>query len=129
MHLMHPSMHSAQAVQFFALVVKDTTRAVLLTAVLRLFTIMLETMINPGVSPSDSIFILLPQVPFIGWTGDMPLAGNSIQRLLQSAAKPFISTFMKRTGQQFFMHDTDGGNTPLLVSPNLPFVCCLVMFR
>ncbi|KAL3162411.1 hypothetical protein ABBQ32_010082 [Trebouxia sp. C0010 RCD-2024] len=55
------------------------------------------------------------QVPFIGWTGDMPLAGGLLQTLLQSAAKPFVSFFMKRTGQQFFMHDTGNGQTPLLV--------------
>lgn len=62
---------------------------------------------------------LLLQVPFIGWTGSMPLAGNALQRLLQSAAKPFVSTFMKRTGQQFFMHDTDNGQIPLLVRARL----------
>ena len=62
---------------------------------------------------------LLFQVPFIGWTGNMPLAGSALQRLLQSATKPFVSTFMKRTGQQFFMHDTDSGQTPLLVSVRL----------
>lgn len=62
---------------------------------------------------------LLLQVPFIGWTGNMPLAGNALQRLLQSAAKPFVSTFMKRTGQQFFMHDTDNGQIPLLVRARL----------
>ena len=59
---------------------------------------------------------LLLQVPFIGWTGDMPLAGNSIQKLLQAAARPFVSTFMKRTGQQFLMHDREDGQAPLLVS-------------
>lgn len=63
---------------------------------------------------------LLLQVPFIGWTGDLPLAGAALQRLLQSAAKPFVSTFMKRTGQQFFMHDTANGQTPLLVRHRPP---------
>lgn len=55
------------------------------------------------------------QVPFIGWTGGVPVAGHSMQRLLQSVAKPFVATFMKRTGQQFFMHDTDEDQQPLLV--------------
>ncbi|KAL0029171.1 hypothetical protein WJX79_000097 [Trebouxia sp. C0005] len=55
------------------------------------------------------------QVPFIGWTGEVPVAGHSIQRLLQSVAKPFVATFMKRTGQQFFMHDTEEDRQPLLV--------------
>ena len=68
---------------------------------------------------------LLLQVPFIGWTGNMPLAGNALQRLLQSAAKPFVSTFMKRTGQQFFMRDTDNGQRPLLVRVRLAPACCL----
>lgn len=63
------------------------------------------------------------QVPFIGWTGDIPLAGSSLQKLLQSAAKPFVSVFMKRTGCQFFMHDTEEGQVPLLVSTP---VCNLV---
>ena len=87
-----------------------------LTALPTLFTIIPQTKAQPFIPPSASIFILLLQVPFIGWTGDMPLAGNSIQKLLQSAAKPFVSAFMKRTGQQFFMHDTHNGHTPLLVS-------------
>lgn len=30
-------------------------------------------------------------------------------------AKPFVATFMKRTGQQFFMHDTEEDRQPLLV--------------
>ena len=55
------------------------------------------------------------QVPFIGWTGDVPLAGHIMQRVLQSVAKPFVAAFMKRTGQQFFMHDTEEGRQPLLV--------------
>ncbi|KAL0047250.1 hypothetical protein WJX82_010803 [Trebouxia sp. C0006] len=55
------------------------------------------------------------QVPFIGWTGEVPVAGHSMQRLLQSVAKPFVATFMKRTGQQFFMHDTEEDRQPLLV--------------
>ncbi|KAL0039127.1 hypothetical protein WJX77_008695 [Trebouxia sp. C0004] len=55
------------------------------------------------------------QVPFIGWTGEVPVVGHSIQRLLQSVAKPFVATFMKRTGQQFFMHDTEEHRQPLLV--------------
>lgn len=67
-----------------------------------------------------SLYIgFLLQVPFIGWTGDMPLAGGFLQSLLQSAAKPFVSFFMKRTGQQFFMHDAGNGQTPLLVSYRL----------
>ena len=66
------------------------------------------------------------QVPFIGWIGDVPVAKASIQRLLQSVAKPFVSTFMKRTGQQFFMHDTEGGCQPLLVGVlTLPIQCAL----
>ncbi len=59
------------------------------------------------------------QVPFIGWTGEVPVAGHSIQRLLQSVAKPFVATFMKRTGQQFFMHDTEEDRQPLLASTAL----------
>ena len=55
----------------------------------------------------------------------MPLAGNALQRLLQSAAKPFVAAFMKRTGQQFFMHDTDNGQIPLLVRGRLSPACWL----
>jgi len=49
----------------------------------------------------------------------VPVAGHSIQRLLQSVAKPFVATFMKRTGQQFFMHDTEEDQQPLLASTAL----------
>ena len=63
------------------------------------------------------------QVPFIGWTGEVPMAGRSVQRLLQAAAKPFVSTFMRRTGRQFFMQDGQHGRQPLLVSPNCYLNC------
>ena len=62
------------------------------------------------------------QVPFIGWTGGVPLAGHTMQRVLQSVAKPFVSTFMKRTGQQFFMHDTEGRQPLLVGTPPLPLL-------
>ena len=52
-----------------------------------------------------------------GWTGEVPLVGRSVQRLLQAVAKPFVSTFMRRTGRQFFMQDGPNGQSPLLVSP------------
>ena len=64
------------------------------------------------------------QVPFIGWTAEVPLAGRSVQKLLQAVAKPFVSTFMRRTGRQFFMQDGQNGQKPLLVSHNSTHRAC-----
>ncbi len=55
------------------------------------------------------------QLPFIGWTGDIPLAGPAIQKALQAAARPFVNVFLARTGSQFFLEDKDGSNIPTLV--------------
>ncbi|KAK9791606.1 hypothetical protein WJX73_006793 [Symbiochloris irregularis] len=56
------------------------------------------------------------QVPFIGWTEGMPLAGSSISWALGSAAAPVASVALGATGAQFFR--TDGkasGEQPLLM--------------
>ena len=56
------------------------------------------------------------QVPFIGWTAAVPVVGSTINRALQSIAKPVASTFLLNSGKQFFLEDaTDSGQEPLLV--------------
>jgi hypothetical protein len=55
------------------------------------------------------------QVPFIGWTGDLPLAGLGLYKAVSAMAEPFASFFMSETGRQFFLLDGKDGGTPLLV--------------
>lgn len=55
------------------------------------------------------------QVPFISWTGDIPLAGWGIEKAVAAAAKPFSSLFMGSSGTQFFLLDGKDGRAPLLV--------------
>lgn len=56
------------------------------------------------------------QVPFISWTGDIPLAGWGIEKAVAAAAKPFSSLFMGSSGTQFFLLDGKDGRAPLLVT-------------
>jgi hypothetical protein len=44
-------------------------------------------------------------VPFIGWTGDIPLLGQQLYRFLQSISGSTASLIFQRTGQQFFLLD------------------------
>ncbi|KAK9829760.1 hypothetical protein WJX72_007706 [[Myrmecia] bisecta] len=55
------------------------------------------------------------QVPFIGWSGEVPLAGPGLQKMLQASAKPFASLVLRRTGGQFFLLDKENGQEPLLL--------------
>ncbi|BDA45665.1 probable lipid droplet phospholipase 1 at N-terminal half [Coccomyxa sp. Obi] len=54
------------------------------------------------------------QVPFISWTGDIPLAGRFAERALAAAARPFSSVVMGKSGTQFFLQDAKEGRAPLL---------------
>eukprot|EP00879_Flechtneria_rotunda_P012727 GHRR01013291.1.p1 GENE.GHRR01013291.1~~GHRR01013291.1.p1 ORF type:complete len:777 (+),score=287.73 GHRR01013291.1:426-2756(+) len=45
------------------------------------------------------------QVPFIGWTGGLPLLGQQLFRFLQGISGPTAAMLFKRTGQQFFLLD------------------------
>lgn len=45
------------------------------------------------------------QVPFIGWTGDIPLLGQQLYRFLASISGSTASLIFQRTGQQFFLLD------------------------
>jgi hypothetical protein len=49
---------------------------------------------------------VLHQVPFIGWTGDIPLLGQQLYRFLQNISGTTASLIFQRTGQQFFMLDS-----------------------
>ncbi|KAF6261528.1 putative serine esterase-domain-containing protein [Scenedesmus sp. NREL 46B-D3] len=45
------------------------------------------------------------QVPFIGWTNELPLLGQQLFRFLQGISGPTAALLFRRTGQQFFMLD------------------------
>lgn len=64
------------------------------------------------------------QVPFISWTGDIPLAGWFAERAVAAAARPFSSLFMGTTGTQFFLQDAEEGRAPLLVRRAFLHICC-----
>lgn len=57
------------------------------------------------------------QVPFLKVAN---LAGKPVQNAVAAAAKPFASMFLGASGAQFFLHDSDDGQPPLLVSTSLP---------
>jgi hypothetical protein len=48
---------------------------------------------------------LLPQVPFIGWTSELPLLGQQLFSFLQGISGATATLLFRRTGQQFFMED------------------------
>lgn len=45
----------------------------------------------------------LTQVPLLGWAGDVPFIGSSIQKLMISMACPVTSMLFGKSGQQFFL--------------------------
>jgi hypothetical protein len=47
------------------------------------------------------------------------LAGKPVQNAVAAAAKPFASMVLGASGAQFFLHDSDNGQPPLLVSTSL----------
>jgi hypothetical protein len=49
--------------------------------------------------------MLVAQVPFIGWTGSLPLLGQQLLRVLQDISGPTAQLIFRRTGQQFFLLD------------------------
>jgi hypothetical protein len=49
--------------------------------------------------------LLLLQVPFIGWTTELPLLGQQLFSFLQGISGPTAALIFRRTGQQFFMQD------------------------
>jgi hypothetical protein len=45
------------------------------------------------------------QVPFIGWSSNLPLLGQQLYRLLSGISDSTASILFQRTGQQFFCVD------------------------
>ncbi|KAF8063649.1 IPK2 [Scenedesmus sp. PABB004] len=68
-----------------------------------------------GLAPAHFVSIASPhlgcdadgvaQVPFVGWTGGLPLLGGPLYRLLADIAGPTASLIFRATGRQFFMLD------------------------
>jgi len=52
-----------------------------------------------------AVVCCLLQVPFIGWTGDLPLLGQQLYRFLSNISGSTASIIFQRTGQQFFLMD------------------------
>jgi hypothetical protein len=52
-----------------------------------------------------TLSLLLLQVPFIGWTTELPLLGQQLFSFLQGISGPTAALLFRRTGQQFFMLD------------------------
>ena len=48
-------------------------------------------------------------VPFIAWSGDLPLLGGTLRGLLSSIAHSTGAVLLRRTGEQFFLLDGRGG--------------------
>ncbi|KXZ41037.1 hypothetical protein GPECTOR_926g184 [Gonium pectorale] len=55
------------------------------------------------------------QVPFVAWSGRLPLLGPGLQRALQSAAHIVASRFFRSTGRHFLALDGGPGEAPLLM--------------
>ncbi len=51
----------------------------------------------------------VPAVPFIRWSGDVPLVGASLLGLLEGISHAASKVLLARTGEQFFMLDGSGG--------------------
>lgn len=69
------------------------------------------------------------QVPFIGWTADVPVVGGAATKVLQYCTNSFASVVMRKTGEQFFLLDGKDGSKPLLVSLKDDFVSTLLVIK
>lgn len=75
------------------------------------------------------------QVPLIGWVADLPVGlGRPLQSLVSRAAAPVTSTFLSRSGRQFFLQDGLEHAPPLLYRmtrdcEEAPYLTALAAFK
>lgn len=63
--------------------------------------------------PCSIAACVLLQIPFIGWTGELPFLGQQLLRLLQVISAPTAAALFRRTGRQFFMLDGADDDLPV----------------